>query len=120
MARKPKKTVPPACTHCDTPAQLVDGSQVYPHRQDLVARLFWRCGCGAYVGTHKGSDRPLGTPANAQLRDARMKLHNQMVDPLWQTAIASVGYRPEGARATTIIRNTARAAYMNSWRGNSA
>lgn len=110
MARKPKKQIPPACTHCSAPAQLVDGAAVYPHRPDLVTRKFWRCGhCGAYVGCHKGTDRPLGTPANTQLRDARIKLHNLMVDPLWENAVSSVGYRPEDARAVAIIRNTARA-----------
>ena len=60
---------------------------IYPHRPDLAHKYFWQCApCDAYVGTHDGTQHSLGTPANKELRRARNILHNQIVDPLWQTA----------------------------------
>lgn len=108
MARK--QPAPPACAHCSVPAVLVSGMDVYPHRPDLGLLSFWRCvPCDATVGCHKGTRRALGRPANAELGKARVTLHEQMVDPLWKTAVESVGYTPEDPRAIAIIRNTARA-----------
>lgn len=88
---------------------LVDGTVVYPHRPDLAAKRFWRCApCQAWCGCHPGSSRPLGVPATADLRKARQMLHNDRLDPLWKTAIETVGYTPEDPRARAIITNTAR------------
>ena len=42
--------------------------------------------CDTYVGTHKAGHmkgQPLGTPANAELRNARKLLHAHF-DPLWK------------------------------------
>lgn len=45
---------------------------------------FYLCApCGAYVGTHKASGKPLGTLANNELRMARSRAHRAF-DPLWQ------------------------------------
>lgn len=104
-----RKSVAPICPHCKAPAALVGGDDVYPHRPDLASKWFWRCApCEAYVGCHPGTKRPMGFPANAELRRARSLLHDRMIDPLWKTAVASVGYTPEDARARKIITNTAR------------
>ena len=54
---------------------MVDGTVIYPHRPDLAAKRFYRCGCGAYVGTHPGTCEPLGTPALTQTRKARSDAH---------------------------------------------
>lgn len=60
------------------------GREVYPHRPDLFALNFYRCApCDAYVGTHKGTKTPLGTPANAPLRAARSRAHAAF-DPIWR------------------------------------
>lgn len=101
----------PTCAHCSSPATLVSGVDVYPHRPDLSAKWFWRCGMcpDTYVGCHGITKRSLGRPANSELRAARTILHNERVDPLWKNAISSVGYQPEDPRAIVIIRNTARA-----------
>lgn len=45
--------------------------------------------CNAYVGCHKNSKAPLGTMANAELREWRKKSH-AIFDPIWQ--------RPNGRR----------------------
>ena len=101
----------PLCAHCLTPAAVVSGVDVYPHRPDLGHKWFWRCGrCpDAYVGCHGITKRPLGRPANAELRKARGILHDQRVDPLWKTALVTVDYQPEDPKARAIILNTARA-----------
>ncbi len=108
MPRKRPKA--PLCQHCpDVEAVLVGGEVIYPRRGDLHAKFFWRCpDCGAYCGCHPGTKKALGRPANKELREARMKLHNQRVDPLWRTAIETGNYHPEDARAAKMITNAAR------------
>lgn len=72
--------------------ELVDGKVIYPHRSDLwtsdgVERWWWRCDCGAYVGTHKGTINPLGTPCGDATRKARIAAHAAF-DPLWRKRMA--------------------------------
>lgn len=76
-------TTPPLCLHCELPASLVTGREIYPHREDLWSKRIWRCACGARCGCHKDSDAPLGRPADQPTRDARMTLH-QVLDPIWR------------------------------------
>lgn len=84
------------CAHCGEDCTLVTGKEVYPHRSDLFSLFFWVCApCNARVGCHKNGNvcdgvksdgtLPLGTAANAELRNSRMAIH-QMVDPIWQQA----------------------------------
>lgn len=88
----------PICPYCQSAAELVTGSAIYPHRPDLGAQNFWRCApCGAYVGCHKaGSYRfergvkithtgtePLGRLADAELRRAKNAAHT-VFDPMWK------------------------------------
>mgnify|MGYP000255144017 CR=1 FL=1 len=74
---------PPQCVECANTASLVGGALIYPHRDDLHDRWFWLCECGAYCGTHRGTQKPLGTPAGRETRQARMAAHNAF-DPLWK------------------------------------
>lgn len=72
------------CQYCESPASLVDGTVIYPHRPDLAARRFWHCApCDAYVSCHNGTDRAMGRLANAELRKARMEAHAAF-DALWR------------------------------------
>lgn len=115
-----KKVTAPLCAHCGRPAVLVTGADVYgPRRPDLADKWLWRCDpCRAWVGCHGTTKRPLGRPGNAELRKARMILHERMVDPLWQGAVTSGGYMPEDAKAVAVIRGTARARVYSflAWR----
>lgn len=73
------------CDYCSEPAEQVRGSVIYPHRRDLARKWFWRCiPCGAYVGCHQGSGRPLGRLANKQLRSAKQSAHAAF-DPIWKS-----------------------------------
>jgi hypothetical protein len=105
-----RKAVAPICPHCNQRSVLVGGEAIYPNRPDRFAQFFWLCvPCDAYTGCHKKTKRPLGIPANAELRAARITLHNRMIDPLWRTAVEAIGYTPEDPKARKIIMNTARA-----------
>jgi len=74
------------CPYCDKPAQLVSGVDIYPHRNDLFHRFFWKCDpCKAWVGCHEKANRaPLGRLANAELRKVKQSAH-AIFDPLWKT-----------------------------------
>lgn len=73
------------CHYCMAPAELVGGDVIYPHRADLANKLFYRCEpCGAYVGCHDGTDKPLGRLADAELRAAKSAAHRAF-DPLWRS-----------------------------------
>lgn len=111
MAKRKKPRPAPLCAHCSQPAHLVTGREVYPHRPDLHDRVLWKCtACTAWVGCHRGGDgsRPLGTPANLELRNARGILHERAFDPLWKTAIQTGDYEPEGTGAAHAILGAAR------------
>jgi hypothetical protein len=102
-------TAAPICPYCSIPAMKTDGVEIYPHRPDLAAKMFWKCErCGAYCGCHGNTDRPLGVPANAQLRRARMILHERLLDPLWMEADRNPIYTPESNNARRMIRAKAR------------
>lgn len=50
-----------------------------------VYGIFWRCPefpCDWRVGAHQDTGRPLGTPADSVIREARKAAH-QAFDPLW-------------------------------------
>lgn len=78
------------CPYCDVEADLVDGADVYgPNYRGMpmyvcANRSNPERQCRARVGCHPGTARPLGTPADAQLRSLRTQCHAEF-DPLWQT-----------------------------------
>lgn len=68
------------CPYCGRLAEYVDSKVVYGKSYGMI----YLCrNCMAYVGVHKGSDRPLGRLANAELRYWKKKAHAAF-DPLWQ------------------------------------
>lgn len=74
----------PNCLHCNVPARLTTGKEVYPHRRELHDKPIYICDkCGAYGGCHPNSKRPLGQPANKQTRRLRMFVH-ELLDPMWK------------------------------------
>lgn len=85
------------CDYCQQPAQLVNGEAIYPHRPDLYHLRFWQCvPCGAWVGCHKGTKRPLGRLANAELRTAKIAAHVAF-DQLWKRTTPAGCYSRTGA-----------------------
>lgn len=77
------------CTNCNdnVEAEMVSGLDVYPHRPDLSKLRFYRCPvCANFVGTHKGTPRPLGCIPSPELKRARIAVHNKM-DRLWKSKL---------------------------------
>lgn len=86
------------CPYCGADANLVRGDVVYPHRPDLHDLKFWTCDpCFAWVGTHRGTDEPLGRLANAELRKAKIAAHAAF-DPLWRRKMQRDGCSKGKAR----------------------
>ena len=72
------------CPYCEKSARLVFGRDIYPNRPDLSMLPFWLCApCGAWVGCHPGTKKPLGRLADAELRKAKIAAHAAL-DPLWK------------------------------------
>lgn len=69
------------CPYCGKPAEYVSSTEIYGGRDYGMAYL---CRADkAYVGVHKGTDRPLGRLANKELRQWKQKAHAAF-DPLWE------------------------------------
>jgi len=68
------------CDYCGTLVEFVDSKVIYGKSYGMI----YLCpDCGAYVGVHKGTDKPLGRLANAELREWKKAAH-KVFDPLWQ------------------------------------
>jgi len=70
------------CPYCGQRAEYVDSAEVY-HGHSYGMCYLCRP-CNAYVGVHKGTDKPLGRLANAELRVWKRAAHDAF-DPLWQS-----------------------------------
>lgn len=68
------------CDYCGQQADYVDSKIIYGRSYGMM----YLCrNCMAYVGVHKGTDKPLGRRANAELRYWKKRAH-AVFDPLWQ------------------------------------
>ncbi len=82
------------CPYCHSPALMVTGARLYPHRPDLTHKKFWRCDpCDAHVGCHEPNKQhgfngtePLGRLANSELRHEKHQAH-RWFDPLWKSGL---------------------------------
>lgn len=73
----------PVCPYCREPSEETNGAYLYAHRLDLHDKKFYVCKpCGAYVGCHAATGKPLGTLANANLRKMRNACH-RVFDNFW-------------------------------------
>ena len=67
------------CNYCGKIAEYVDSTEIYGRSYGMI----YLCRpCRAYVGVHKGTDKPLGRLANAELRAYKKAAHSAF-DPLW-------------------------------------
>lgn len=79
-----KKIVPQDvyCDYCGRKTEFVDNKIIYG--KSYGSRMIYLCrNCMAYVGVHKGTAKPLGRLANAQLRYWKKQAH-EAFDPLWK------------------------------------
>ncbi len=72
------------CPFCGGAVLFVDSAEIYHGRSYGMA---YRCenwpGCNAYVGTHPGTAKPLGTLADGETRKWRQRVHAKL-DRLWK------------------------------------
>jgi len=69
------------CPYCGGNVNIVDSIIIYGRSYGMV----WLCQpCDAYVGVQKGTERPLGTLANRELREWRKQAHS-IFDPIWKS-----------------------------------
>lgn len=78
MGKKVRKVF---CPYCGRPAELVDSKVIYG--KSYGHKCYLCRNCWAYVGCHRGSDKPLGSLADAELRSWKMAAHAAF-DPLWK------------------------------------
>lgn len=72
------------CPYCNKEAKWVENKEVYGKNYGK-SFMMWLCKpCDAYVGCHLNSKRPLGTMANKELRQWRVKAHS-VIDPIWKS-----------------------------------
>ncbi len=76
--RRVRNPVPPptTCRYCAGPVHLVNNAEIYGREYGKWPYAYWCRPCNAYVGLHPGTDIPLGTLANKELR----KLRNENKD----------------------------------------
>lgn len=71
------------CPYCHKEAKWVQNKEVYGRNYGRSYMMYLCKPCDAYVGCHRNSRTPLGTMANAELREWRKKAHF-VFDPLWK------------------------------------
>lgn len=77
---------PQVCPFCRSSVSLVDSVKVYHRSYGFIYLCDRYPRCDALVSCHPGSNKPLGTLADRELRQWRSLAHRQF-DPLWQSGI---------------------------------
>ncbi len=84
----------PICPYCRTASEFVSSIEVYDRHRGMI----YLCrSCGAYVGVHKETSKPLGRLANAELRQKKQMAH-KWFDRLWRAKIRRTGVSKTVAR----------------------
>lgn len=73
------------CDYCGRETEYVDSKVIYGKS---YGKIYLCRNCMAYVGVHKGTDKPLGRLANAELRNWKKAAH-AVFDPLWKYGLLS-------------------------------
>lgn len=71
--RQPVRAIDPICSECGKMAKAMDGTAMWGASAHDPHATFWKCECGAWAPSHRGSDIPLGFPGHRRLRDDRQR-----------------------------------------------
>ena len=71
------------CPYCRELCEWVDNAEIYGRRMGKSWMAYLCRPCEAWVGCHENTRKPLGTPANKQLRRMRAQVHEKL-DFLWR------------------------------------
>lgn len=69
------------CDYCKRPAAFIDSAIVYGRSYGMI---YYCASCSAWVGVHRGTNKPLGRLANHELREWKKAAHAAF-DPLWKS-----------------------------------
>jgi len=72
------------CDYCKSKTELIDSAPVY--NGVSYGKVYHCRPCDAWVGVHKGTEKPLGRLANKELREWKKRAH-AVFDPLWQAKL---------------------------------
>ena len=113
---KKKKQI--TCPYCGGVAVLREGTYVYGERSK-VEKLYVCSNypeCDSYVGVHRGTIVPLGTMADGNLRNKRIRTH-KLFDQIWKSNLMT---RKEAYRwmeyVMGIPKNTGHIANFSDYR----
>ncbi len=73
---------PTICRYCGSPVVYTSNAEIYG-REYGEGKCYLCRNCRAFVGVHPGTDRPLGTLANEELRRYR-KITHYWFDQIWK------------------------------------
>lgn len=79
------------CPYCKKEAVWCENKAIYGKNYGASYMCYLCEPCNAYVGCHNNGKRPLGTMANKELREWRIKAHNH-IDPIWKNGEKSRKY----------------------------
>lgn len=71
------------CPKCNKEAPWVENKEKYGKNYGKSYMCYFCKPCGTYVGCHNNTRKPLGTMADKELMQWRMKAH-KVFDPLWK------------------------------------
>ncbi len=74
--------IPITCIYCGAPVELVSNKVIYGKKYGS-GKCYKCTSCDSYVGTHPGTDIPMGRLANQELRNLKIQCH-ALFDPLWK------------------------------------
>ncbi len=72
--------IPTICRYCGGKVKLADSSKIFGKS---YGKIYLCTNCNAFTGTHKNSNKPLGTLANSILRAKRKEAH-EVFDSFWK------------------------------------
>ena len=76
--------IPVECDYCGSPVIFTSNSVIYG--KEYGNGKCYKCTkCDAFVGTHTGTEIPLGRLANKKLRELKKKCH-ALFDPVWKNS----------------------------------
>jgi len=71
------------CPKCAQEAPWVENKEKYGRNYGRSYMCYFCKPCGTYIGCHNNTRKPLGTMADKETQQWRMKAH-AVIDPLWK------------------------------------
>jgi len=83
VPRQPIRAIDPVCAECGSVAKSISGAEMWGDSAHDKHATFFKCECGAWAASIRGSDIPQGFPAGRELRDIRQRGQTEF-ERIWQ------------------------------------